>query len=58
MPTVAELLSTWEAGLAASERQRALLLHALARPADDLDRLLAVPLGQRDADLYGLSLGI
>jgi len=54
VPTVAELLSTWEAGLAAGERQRALLLHALARPADDLDRLLAVPLGQRDADLYGL----
>ena len=54
MPTVAELLSTWEAGLAAGERQRAVLLHALARPGDDLDRLLAVPVGQRDADLYGL----
>jgi hypothetical protein len=54
VPSVAELLSTWEYGHAAGERQRALLLHALARPGEGPDRLLAVPVGERDGDLYGL----
>ena len=54
MPDVAELLDTWEAGLAAREQHRTLLLHALARPGAALDRLRAVPVGERDADLCGL----
>jgi hypothetical protein len=47
-------LATWEAGLGASEGHRALLLHALARPGDEVDRLLDAPVGARDADLIGL----
>lgn len=50
----ADLLATWEAGTAAGPAHRALLLHALARPADDAGRLLAVPVGERDADLLTL----
>jgi hypothetical protein len=49
-----DALATWEAGLGASEGHRALLLHALSRPSDEADQLLAAPVGVRDADLFGL----
>jgi len=48
------LLATWEAGLTAGGVSRALLLHAAARPAAGTAELLAVPVGERDADLYAL----
>jgi hypothetical protein len=51
---VTEVLATWEAGLAAGESDRALLLHGLARPGADRDALLDTPVGRRDADLFGL----
>ena len=54
MPGATDLLATWEAGIAASSTHRALLLHALARPADDVGQLLAVPVGERDAELLAL----
>ena len=54
MPGANELLATWEAGIAASGAHRTLLLHALARPADDAGALLALPVGERDADLLAL----
>jgi len=54
MPDATDLLATWEAGIAASGAQRALLLHALARPAEEAEWLLAVPVGERDADLLAL----
>jgi hypothetical protein len=54
MPKATDLLATWEAGIAASSTRRALLLHALARPADEAGRLLAVPVGERDAELLDL----
>jgi hypothetical protein len=54
MPGAADLLVTWETGIAASGTHRALLLHALMRPADDAGKLLATPIGERDADLLAL----
>jgi hypothetical protein len=54
MPDATDLLATWEAGIAASSAQRALLLHALARPAEEAEWLLAAPVGERDADLLAL----
>jgi hypothetical protein len=54
VPSGPELLDTWEAGLAANDAERALLLHALARPALDTSRLLNTPVGSRDADLLTL----
>lgn len=54
VPSGPELLDTWEAGLAASDADRALLLHALARPATDAHQLLSMPVGTRDADLVML----
>ena len=54
MPGPADLLVTWEAGIAASGTHRALLLHALARPAVDAADLLATPVGERDAELLAL----
>jgi hypothetical protein len=54
VPGVTELLETWEAGLAAPDAHRTLLLHALARPTASARELLGVPVGQRDADLYAL----
>ncbi|WP_225847547.1 hypothetical protein [Streptomyces sp. HPF1205] len=53
-PAADALLATWEAGLAAGNVSRALLLHAAARPAAATAELMAVPVGQRDADLYEL----
>jgi hypothetical protein len=53
-PSGPELLNTWEAGVAASDADRALLLHALARPSLDVSRLLSTPVGSRDADLLTL----
>ncbi|MFJ6620679.1 hypothetical protein ACIQOW_24275 [Kitasatospora sp. NPDC091335] len=50
----AALLATWEAGLAAGRAGRALLLHTVARPGVGAAELLAVPLGERDAELFGL----
>ena len=54
MPDSTDLLATWEAGIAASGAHRALLLHALARPAEEAEWLLGVPVGERDADLLAL----
>jgi hypothetical protein len=54
IPAADALLATWEAGLAAGSVSRALLLHAAARPAAPTAELLAVPVGERDADLYEL----
>jgi hypothetical protein len=53
-PSGSELLNTWEAGVAAGDTDRALLLHALARPSLDASRLLNTPVGCRDADLLML----
>jgi len=53
-PSGPELLNTWEAGVASSDADRALLLHALARPSLDMSRLLSTPVGSRDADLLTL----
>ncbi|MEU8926524.1 hypothetical protein AB0D10_37280 [Kitasatospora sp. NPDC048545] len=50
----AALLAAWEAGLAAGRTGRALLLHTVARPGAGAEELLAVPLGRRDAELFGL----
>ncbi|MFJ2609175.1 hypothetical protein ACIQOU_00930 [Streptomyces sp. NPDC091279] len=50
----AGLLAAWEAGLAEAPGGRALLLHRAARPDDDTGRLLAVPVGEREADLFAL----
>ncbi|POX40254.1 hypothetical protein C3486_14315 [Streptomyces sp. Ru73] len=50
----AELLATWEAGLALQDSGRALLLHRAARPGAGTDTLLSVPAGERAADLFGL----
>jgi hypothetical protein len=58
MPGAADLLATWEAGIAASGAHRTLLLHALARPAEDARALLAMPVGERDADLLALRLAL
>ncbi|MCB5912382.1 T4 family baseplate hub assembly chaperone [Streptomyces pinistramenti] len=49
-----ELLATWEAGLDRDAAGRALLLHRAARPEATADALLAVPVGRRAADLFGL----
>lgn len=54
VPSGPELLDAWEAGLAASDADRALLLHALARPRLDANGLLSTPVGARDADLLRL----
>jgi hypothetical protein len=54
VPSGPELLDSWEAGQAANDADRALLLHALARPALDASRLLSTPVGSRDADLLTL----
>jgi hypothetical protein len=54
VPSGPELLDSWEAGLAASDAERALLLHALARPGLDASGLLGTPVGSRDADLLTL----
>ncbi|MFB6436654.1 hypothetical protein ACFCVY_07710 [Streptomyces sp. NPDC056411] len=50
----AELLATWEAGLAQPASDRALLLHRAARPGAGTDALSSVPLGERTADLFAL----
>ncbi|WP_413099299.1 hypothetical protein [Streptomyces sp. Inha503] len=50
----AELLAIWEAGLARHGPGRALLLHRAARPEAAADELLALPVGEREADLYAL----
>ncbi|MEU1784606.1 hypothetical protein ABZ553_01450 [Streptomyces sparsogenes] len=50
----AELLATWEAGLAHQGPGRALLLHRAARPEAGTDELLSMPVGEREADLYAL----
>jgi hypothetical protein len=49
-----QLLDVWETGLAASDADRALLLHELACPDVDTSRLLSTPVGARDADLLAL----
>ncbi|KAF4406240.1 hypothetical protein [Streptomyces lycii] len=50
----AELLATWEAGLAQPAPGRALLLHRAARPEADDGELLSVAVGEREADLFAL----
>ncbi|MBT2393229.1 hypothetical protein J7E87_28325 [Streptomyces sp. ISL-1] len=50
----AELLATWEAGLAQHDSARSLLLHRAARPGAIADDLLSMPVGEREADLFAL----
>ncbi|WP_432194961.1 hypothetical protein [Streptomyces sp. bgisy027] len=50
----AELLATWEAGLAEAPTGRALLLHRTARPDVDTTTLPVLPVGEREADLFAL----
>ncbi|MFC5218302.1 hypothetical protein [Streptomyces coerulescens] len=50
----AELLATWEAGLAEATTGRALLLHRTARPDVDATTLPVLPVGEREADLFAL----
>ncbi|GHI09568.1 hypothetical protein AQI88_27800 [Streptomyces cellostaticus] len=50
----AGLLDAWEAGLAEAPAGRALLLHGTARPDLDAAALPAVPLGERESDLFAL----
>ncbi|MFE6174985.1 hypothetical protein [Streptomyces sp. NPDC056464] len=50
----AELLATWEAGLAEAPTGRALLLHRTARPDVDVAALPVLPVGSREADLFAL----
>ncbi|MFJ7071444.1 hypothetical protein [Streptomyces sp. NPDC098781] len=50
----AELLATWEAGLAEAPTGRALLLHRTARPDADAASLPVLPVGEREADLFAL----
>ncbi|MGY6020822.1 T4 family baseplate hub assembly chaperone [Streptomyces spinosirectus] len=50
----AELLAAWETGLGEAPVGRALLLHRAARPDVDVSRLPAVPVGEREADLFAL----
>ncbi|MEV6588581.1 hypothetical protein [Streptomyces acidicola] len=50
----AELLATWEAGLAEAPNGRALLLHRTARPDLDAVALPVLPVGAREADLFTL----
>lgn len=58
MPGSAQLLATWEAGIAAGDPQRGLLLYALACPTASAEEMRAVPLGERDATLFGLRAGL
>jgi hypothetical protein len=48
----ADLLATWEHGLACPAPARALVLHRAARPQTGPRDLLAMPVGTREADLY------
>ncbi|GHJ35085.1 hypothetical protein [Streptomyces sp. TS71-3] len=50
----AELLATWEAGLARRGPARTRLLHRAARPAAGDEALAALPVGAREADLLAL----
>lgn len=50
----AELLATWEAGLAEAPTGRALLLHRAARPDVEAASLPVLPVGEREADLFAL----
>jgi hypothetical protein len=50
----AELLATWEAGLAQAPSGRALLLHRAARPDTGGETLTSLPVGEREADLFAL----
>ncbi|MFD7436592.1 hypothetical protein [Streptomyces sp. NPDC059861] len=50
----AGLLATWEAGLAEAPAGRASLLHRTARPDLDARALPALPVGEREADLFAL----
>ncbi|TQK42929.1 hypothetical protein FBY35_4374 [Streptomyces sp. SLBN-118] len=50
----AELLATWEAGLAQHDSGRSLLLHRAARPGTGTEVLLSMPVGEREADLFAL----
>ncbi|MEV4701683.1 hypothetical protein [Actinoplanes sp. NPDC049316] len=52
--SVPDLLAGWELGLSADESRRAVVLHSLARPGEPADRLLAMPVGERDGDLVAL----
>ncbi|NUP17985.1 MAG: hypothetical protein HOZ81_18215 [Streptomyces sp.] len=50
----AELLATWETGLAEAPSGRALLLHRTARPDVDGAALPVLPVGERESDLFAL----
>ncbi|MEU6472954.1 hypothetical protein ABZ927_17635 [Streptomyces massasporeus] len=52
----ADALATWESGIGQAPAGRALLLHRAARPdlGGDQQALLALPVGEREADLFAL----
>ncbi|TLS43502.1 hypothetical protein FE633_25485 [Streptomyces montanus] len=54
----AELLATWEAGLAQAPWGRAQLLHRAARPDTGGEALSSLPVGEREADLFALRLAL
>jgi hypothetical protein len=56
MTGAADFLAAWEAGAGRAPAGRALLLHQTARPdlAGDPEALLALPVGEREADLFAL----
>ncbi|MCM2387469.1 hypothetical protein [Streptomyces albipurpureus] len=60
MASPTEMLATWEIGLTLPvlSVQRAVLLHALARPGRAADELLGVPVGTRDTELLGLRVAL
>ncbi|MEV3870760.1 hypothetical protein [Streptomyces sp. NPDC049906] len=60
MASPTDMLAAWEIGLAlpASSIQRTVLLHALARPGQEAEELLGVPVGTRDAELLDLRIAL
>ncbi|GAA1924137.1 hypothetical protein GCM10009716_35610 [Streptomyces sodiiphilus] len=54
----AELLALWEAGQSRDDAGRAALLHAAAHPETGGRELPAVPVGEREADLFALRLAL
>jgi len=57
-PNAGELLDVWEAGFAQAPTERALALLAVACPETARDALAALSIGQRDARLLALRLGL
>jgi len=57
-PNARELLDVWEAGFAQAPTERALALLAVACPETSRDTLAALSIGQRDARLLTLRVGL